>query len=138
MGGAVTADGVVRVLVTGSRNWTNADAVAAALDAASIEHPGFVLVHGGAVGADRIAGEWAARRGEPAQVFPYPRGMGRRGGPVRNQRMVDLGPVLCLAFIGHCTNPSCGRPMPHGSHGASGCADMAEKAGIKTLRYGPS
>ncbi|MFB6934553.1 hypothetical protein [Streptomyces chartreusis] len=56
-------------------------------------------------------------------------------GPRRNAHMVSLGADACLAFIGPCTSPRCRRPGPHPSHGASGCADLAEQAGIPTRRW---
>lgn len=56
-------------------------------------------------------------------------------GPRRNGTVVAKGADQCLAFIGPCTNRRCRRPEPHGSHGATGCADLAEKAGIPTRRW---
>jgi hypothetical protein len=49
--------------------------------------------------------------------------------------MVNLGADIALAFIGPCIKPRCPRPQPHGSHGASGCADLAEATGIPTRRF---
>jgi len=53
----------------------------------------------------------------------------------RDDRMVALGADHCLAFIAPCVKPACRRPQPHGSHGASYTADLAEKAGIPTRRW---
>lgn len=79
------------------------------------------IIHGGARGADALAGEWAECFGVPFRVFPanWDRD-GKAAGPIRNQRMIDEGkPDLVIVFPG-------GR----------GTADMvmrARKAGI-TIR----
>jgi hypothetical protein len=49
--------------------------------------------------------------------------------------MVAAGADLCLAFIDPCTKQGCRKIQPHGSHGASHTADLAEKAGIPTRRF---
>jgi hypothetical protein len=49
--------------------------------------------------------------------------------------MVRLGADACLAFIGRCTRPKCRYRLPHPSHGASGCAQLAEQADIPTRRW---
>ena len=56
-------------------------------------------------------------------------------GPYRNADMVGPDVRVTLAFLDECANPRCGRPQPHWSHGGSGCADLAEKAGIRTRRF---
>jgi hypothetical protein len=53
----------------------------------------------------------------------------------RDADMVALGADLCVAFIDPCAKPGCRKIQPHGSHGASHTADLAEKAGIPTRRY---
>ncbi|MEU8199506.1 hypothetical protein AB0C10_37555 [Microbispora amethystogenes] len=53
----------------------------------------------------------------------------------RDAGMVDLGADLCLAFIEPCVSPRCRRPQPHGSHGATETADLAERAGIPVRRF---
>lgn len=129
-----------RVLVTGSRAWADETAIGEALSEAirPVWHDrDVVIVHGACPsGADQMAHEWAEVFGVPverhrAQDFgPWP-----ACGPIRNQHMVSLGADICLAFIGPCTSPRCRRPGPHPSHGASGCADLAERAGIPVRRY---
>lgn len=133
-----------RILVTGSRDWTDTDRLRHELTRAWLTAEGpFVVIHGGCpTGADDLASDWVANMLEAemgavseeahrAQGFgPWP-----ACGPKRNAHMVRLGAEICLAFIGPCTSPRCRRPDPHPSHGASGCADLAERAGIPTRRF---
>lgn len=123
------ADGVVpRVLVTGSRTWQSWHTVAMNLSHL-LRHIGpFVLVHGACPrGADAMAAEWAdihADSGITVEAHPADwDGLGKRAGYVRNAHMVKLGADWCLAFI------------YDRSRGATHCADLAEKAGIKTQRF---
>lgn len=125
----------MRVLVTGSRTWTWHKPVHEALSEYYEQAVGdgdrLVVVHGGAGrGADRIARDWAAQAalfGWPVDQEAHPAdwsGPKRRGaGFARNAEMVALGADACLAFI------------RDGSHGATHCAGLAEKAGIPTHRY---
>jgi len=83
------------LLVCGSRRWADIDAIFSAMDEAK---PACVI-HGGAPGADRIAGEWAKARGVPCEVFPADWAIGAAAGPIRNTRMLKEGrPDLVLAF----------------------------------------
>jgi hypothetical protein len=139
-----------RVLVTGSRDWTDRRVVEDTLTAAGALAVALgqrlVVVHGACpTGADRIADGWARwhqnrgtaidieqhpAQGHPTEDFgPWP-----AAGPRRNAFMVGLGADACFAFIGPCTSPRCRRTEPHPSHGASGCADLAEQAGIPVRR----
>lgn len=78
------------LLVCGSRSWVDRGLLIAALDQVQADHGPFtVLVHGAARGADRMAGEWAERRGIeviacPAQWDEH----GRSAGPIRNRHML--------------------------------------------------
>jgi predicted Rossmann-fold nucleotide-binding protein len=61
-----------------------------------------VVIHGGARGADRAAGEWALKRGIPIQRFPadWDR-YGKAAGHLRNtQMLVEGNPDLVIAFPG--------------------------------------
>jgi hypothetical protein len=112
-----------RILVTGSRTWTDAEAIRGAL--ARHYAPGVVLVSGACPhGADAIAERiWRELGGQverhPAQWDRY----GRAAGFRRNATMVELGADVCLAFI------------RNGSRGASHTARLAEDAGILVERH---
>jgi hypothetical protein len=127
----------MRVLVTGSRTWRDHEPIHAALDKILTAHPSMVLVHGACRdGADAIADRWAILRGVQVERHPAKwRTYGRSAGPRRNLAMVETQPDLCLAFIGPCRDTKCGRIDAHTSHGATGCADLAESCGIETRRW---
>lgn len=117
--------GLLRVLVTGSRRWSDAEVLGAALlecwfDAMELGADGITVVHGGAPGADSLADLWAVghqglgvlREPHPAdwsvcaaECEPGHRRQRRDGTPYcptaghrRNQLMVDLGAAVCVAF----------------------------------------
>jgi hypothetical protein len=157
-----------RVLVTGSRDYPAAGRIRAVLIDAITAHPGRtpVLVHGMCdprhpatrrpirwtvakklrpadqgqlLGADWLADWLATQWGWRVEACPADwQREGRQAGFLRNGRMVRLGADYCPAFIAPCADPRCRRPQAHGSHGASHCADLAEKAGIPVRRYGIS
>jgi hypothetical protein len=122
----------VRILITGSRSWTDQRAIAHAISdylhsvGSSIggAWPLPIVVHGGARGADRLADVVARNWGwtpepHPADWARY----GRSAGYRRNAAMVALGADVCLAFI------------RGDSAGATHTAALAEAAGIPTRRY---
>jgi hypothetical protein len=110
-----------RVLITGSRTWTDNAVIRDAL--APFRSPSAVLVHGDARGADRIAAAIWRRWGLATEAHPANWNQGRAAGFLRNRRMVALGADTCLAFI-----------RSH-SRGATHTAALAEQAGIPTIRY---
>jgi hypothetical protein len=115
-----------RILVTGSRDWDDTDTICTALDEALDHAPDRLLVvHGGCpTGADRIAGLWAIAARVPAITYRANwKKHGRAAGPIRNREMVEAGADVVLAFI------------RNGSRGATGCAALAEQAGIPTRRW---
>ena len=118
----------MRVLVTISRDY--ADPVGAVSVLLSVinegrrsPHERCVLVHG-ASHMDWLLAGAAIAWGHQHEPHPYIGRLGRAGGPVRNQEMVDAGADVCLAFI-----------APD-SRGARDCARRAEDAGIRTIRFG--
>lgn len=126
----------MRVLVTGSRTWTDREFLWSVLDAlakgaADQGYTEMTVVHGGAKGADRIASEWTALRADGsgpltvwAEEWPAKWGtFGRRAGMIRNLAMVKAGADFCAAFI------------KGESRGTRHCADAAEAAGIPVERF---
>lgn len=88
--------GAMRVLVCGSRSWSDWASVGdyiAALPAGS------VVVHGGAAGADTIADHYARGHGLDVEVYLADWQLhGRRAGVVRNLAMLDTNPDRVAAF----------------------------------------
>jgi hypothetical protein len=110
----------MRVLVTGSRTWTDAQAISDAFDA--LEGSDHELIVGDAKGADAIARYEAGKRGWTVRVFVAAWGIhGRAAGPIRNQQMVDARPDLALAFIRGA------------SRGTRDCVRCCEDAGIPVI-----
>lgn len=118
-----------RILVTGSRKWSNPRPIREALSAAvsqADDPTDVIVVHGACpTGADFLAAHWCRVNGVPAEPHPANWSFGKSGGPVRNQEMVDAGANVCLAF-----------PLP-GSTGTPDCMERARLAGITVLVFEP-
>jgi hypothetical protein len=111
----------VRVIVCGSRDWTDREQIANRLFDLP---PGSTIVHGAAKGADSIAHQEAEKLGhivEPHRYQPFigPDVSPKRAPLVRNEHMASLGADLCIAFWD-------GR-----STGTSDMVDRAEAHGIE-------
>src|SRR6266511_3163605 len=93
----------MRLLVCGSRTWTDHVQLGWEIEGIVAEHQGepIVLLHGDARGADRLAGELAQARGWRLEVYPaHWRTQGRAAGIRRNLRMLHQArPDLVLAFV---------------------------------------
>lgn len=84
------------LMVTGSRTWKSRAVILAALDKRDPKE--YVVVHGGAKGADSIADEVARQIGFEVQVYPADWAKyGRGAGFVRNAQMASVADE-CLAF----------------------------------------
>jgi hypothetical protein len=88
----------VKVLICGSRDWTDRGTIRRWLEKLP---PKSLVVHGAAPGADTIADEEARALGHI--TYPYPadwKNLGKKAGPIRNQRMLDENPDVdaVLAF----------------------------------------
>ena len=85
----------MKILVTGDRNWDDRITIGEAiLHAAKTHHVksshDITIVHGGAKGADSIAGEIGEQFGFNVREFPALWNQyGRAAGPIRNQQMLD-------------------------------------------------
>ncbi|MFC8447603.1 DUF2493 domain-containing protein [Kitasatospora sp. NPDC057223] len=118
-----------RIIVTGSRNWTDEAAVWNALDQATADHDPehLIIVHGACpTGADLHAVTWAAKHHVSHEAFfANWSAHGRAAGPIRNRAMVAAGADLCLAFpLG---------PSP----GTRDCMRAARNADIPVKEYAP-
>jgi hypothetical protein len=127
----------MRILITGSRDWTDRMAIMREIVRLQEEFApiqpgqydyhceGWVFVHGACpTGADAMADEfvvesWLNVERHPADWKTHGKGAGFK----RNAEMVRLGADVCLAFI------------KNGSKGATHTADLAEKAGIPVRRF---
>ena len=90
----------MRVLVCGSRDWTDDALVFAILDELAAVVRVTEIIEGDARGVDRIAGAWAEARGVSVRRFPADwERHGMRAGVVRNEEMLIVGePNLIVAF----------------------------------------
>lgn len=131
-----------RVLVTGSRTWTDESKIKDALleVRALLGSPPcsqITIVHGKCPrGADRIAVQVAEALGmdqepHPADWLKY----GKSAGFKRNREMVEAGADYCLAFVRRCLGNACTRRDEHGTHGAMHCSVLARRSGIVTTIY---
>ncbi|MGW6571645.1 DUF2493 domain-containing protein [Streptomyces sp. NPDC054945] len=119
----------MKILVTGSRDWADAEAIERAIFRVLYEtktaYGDAVLIHGACpTGADAMAARYATALGMVVLAVPaqWDR-WGKGAGYIRNAEMVDLDPDVCLAFI------------RSRSRGASMTADLAESAGVETRRF---
>ena len=88
----------MRVLVCGGRDYGDKAKLYASLDALDNEVGIDMIVHGGATGADSLAGDWAYLNEVPCVPYPTEPYV---GGLARNSRMLALsGPDLVLHFPG--------------------------------------
>lgn len=113
-----------RVIITGSREWSDKDKVCADILALlDIHGDDLVIVHGKCpTGADKIAEEFCDELNITQEKYPANwNRYGNAAGPIRNRKMVSLGADVVLAY-----------PLGKSS-GTRGCMELAEAAGIEVL-----
>lgn len=90
------------VLVCGGRDFLGKKLLCETLDRLNSTRPFGTLIHGGAVGVDALAGEWARVNNVTVEVFPANwKKYGKSAGPIRNAQMLQEGkPDLVVAFPG--------------------------------------
>lgn len=122
----------MRVLVTGSRDWTGVYGDAriymilnCLLALCEVLGQKLTIVHGDGPGADQTIDAWAVRREDSGvTVERHPAAwrtvLGRGAGPVRNREMVNLGADICIGFL------------KDASRGTTITLELAREAGIPT------
>ena len=90
------------MLVCGGREFANRQLLTEVLNRLHQERGIALIISGGARGADTMAEWWAKAKGVPCDVYEADWiSLGRKAGPIRNQRMLDEGkPDLVVAFPG--------------------------------------
>jgi|SRR6266536_346003 len=90
-----------RVLICGSRDWTDKYAISCVLNGYRSDEIGITVINGGARGADSIAKWWADVNQEPRETYPADwKQHGKAAGLIRNQRMLEEGkPDVVWAFV---------------------------------------
>jgi hypothetical protein len=138
-----------RLLVTGSQDWDDFEAVRGPLKKLWDYDPAILLVHGACPrGADLMCETfWTEYLGGDVERHPadwYPGGKyDGSAGIRRSEEMVRLGAWGCLAFGLPCERRDCkGKPPDpgwpfHVTHGTKHCARCAEAAGIPVKRFTP-
>src|SRR5438552_2418595 len=91
----------IRLLMCGSRDWTDKKAIAYCLHQMEVEYGGVTtVIEGEAPGADTLSREAAMYRGIPVERYPADwKRYGKGAGPIRNLQMLREGkPDVVIAF----------------------------------------
>jgi hypothetical protein len=130
----------MRALICGGRDYTDRRRIHEALDDIHAASPISCVIHGDALGADRLAAEWAEIHGIPTDPHPADwdnldapgaiirlnpktgRFYNKAAGAQRNRKMVELKPDLVIAFPGNV-----------GTNGPNGCPALALRVGIAVM-----
>jgi len=90
----------MKILVCGSRGYTNQRQVYAVLDTMRAEYPDITIISGMARGPDRYAALYAAMNNIPLETYlPDWDTYGNRAGIIRNTQMLSVGkPDQVIAF----------------------------------------
>lgn len=92
---------VFKVLVCGGRTYGNWGEFCDVMNEIHAKRGITHIISGGAAGADRYAYRWALLMGiQPVECVANWGAHPRAAGPIRNRKMLDLGPDLVVAFPG--------------------------------------
>lgn len=111
----------MRILITGSRDHHDYNLVSQAIHnvVENSNSDEIIIVEGGARGADRLARNYGEKMGYTIETHNADwKQYGKRAGFLRNQKMVNLGADICLAF-----------PLEN-SRGTHDCVKRARQFGI--------
>lgn len=119
----------MKLLVCGSRNWTDYEFVYSSLAQLCLHNEKEThLIHGDAIGVDRMAALVAKERGFASiRAFPAEWKLhGRAAGPIRNREMLDEKPDLVVAITDNLES----------SPGTRDTVEEARRRGISILVFG--
>jgi hypothetical protein len=112
-----------RLLITGSRTWTDVECIRYALHCYKVQFGKAVMLNGACrTGADLLCAQIGTQLGYEIECYPAQWDLhGKRAGMLRNIQMIEQGkPTHCMAFIAN------------NSPGATHCKNEALKAKIPT------
>lgn len=111
----------MKVLVCGGRDFHDRARLYRVLDKVHERYPITLVIQGGALGADTLAGGWAWKEAIPCLVVPAKWARhGKAAGAMRNQDMLAWEPDMVIAFPGGV--------------GTDDMIRRAKKAGIRVRR----
>ena len=89
----------MKIVVAGSRTYKNHQHIYQVLDV--VVHKGDVVLHGGALGVDRVVATWCRTHGIACQEFSAEwKRLGSAAGSQRNWRMAQAGDALVVFWDG--------------------------------------
>lgn len=113
----------MKVVICGDRHWSDKTSIKEFISALEPS----LVIHGGAQGADSLAGEAAKELGIPVMIVEAEWSKyGKAAGPIRNKKMLDLEPEFVVAFHANLDK----------SKGTKNCLNQAEKLDIPILLIG--
>ena len=116
----------IRVLICGDRKWVNVKPIKEFLENLPRST---IIIHGGAEGADKIAGRIATSLGMEVKVFDAQwETHGKSAGPIRNTQMLTEGKPDAVVYFHNNLEDS---------KGTKNMVKQAEKAGVKVMDGSP-
>ncbi len=111
----------MKVLVCGGRDFKDGDLLGFGLRNLMYDNNITTIIHGGATGADYLAGVFAEMHGIKVEVYHADwRKHGRAAGPIRNRYMLETSnPDIVVAF--------------DGGRGTANMISLAKKAGVPVM-----
>jgi len=90
------------ILVCGSRDYDDEETMFKLLDRKLVHYENFIIIHGGATGADSLATKYCKINKIWTESFPVTSEqwsrLGKAAGPLRNSEMLSRNPVAVFAF----------------------------------------
>jgi hypothetical protein len=112
--------------VVGGRNFDDYDLLAETIGSYISDAAQYILVSGGAKGADKLVEKYASENGYDMIIYTPDWSKGKRAGPLRNQRIVDKSDEIIAFWDGQ-------------THGTKSTIDLAKKANktVHVIKYAP-